>query len=187
MHNYFYLSQSYLGNIYVMYIHLLGRHDVNLFHPQAFVSNKVFQVCPYFFFLGCFQTIWQLLFRLHPAVYTVQSCLYTQTGCFWSTSKFFSVNRSFEEDLSAFLVRVSGSAVSCEFTFLNARNLTCLQPLPNALYANYFSLKYRSFWYHRSFRSVLTQNQNKSRCILGAFIVFLSSPAFTASVRKCSH
>ena len=50
MHNYFYLSQSYLGNIYVMHIHLLGRHDVNLFHPQAFVSNKVFQVCPYFFF-----------------------------------------------------------------------------------------------------------------------------------------
>ena len=136
MHNYFYLSQSYLGNIYVMHIHLLGRHDVNLFHPQAFVSNKVFQVCPYFVFSGLF---------LDDMV-AVQSCLYTQTACFWSTSKFFSVSRSFEEDLSAFLARVSGSAVSCEFTFLNARNLTCLQPLPNALYANYFSLKYRSFW-----------------------------------------
>ena len=59
--------------------------------------------------------------------------------------EFFSVSRSFEEDLSASLARVSGSAVRCEFTFLDARNLTCLQPLPNALYANYYGLKHRSF------------------------------------------
>ena len=37
-----------------MHIHLHGRHyDVNLFHPQAFVSD-VFQVCPYFVFSGLF-------------------------------------------------------------------------------------------------------------------------------------
>ena len=29
---------------------------------------------------------------------------------------------------------------------LDARNLTCLQRLPNALYTNYYSLKHRSFW-----------------------------------------
>ena len=40
MHNYFYLSHSKIGNIYVMYIDLLGRHyDVNLFQPQGFVSR----------------------------------------------------------------------------------------------------------------------------------------------------
>ena len=60
-------------------------------------------------------------------------------------ARVFSVSRSFEEDLSASLARVSGSAVRCEFTFLDARNLTCLQPLPNALYANYYGLKHRSF------------------------------------------
>ena len=63
-------------------------------------------------------------------------------------ARFSSVSRSFEEDLSAFLARVSGSAVTCELKILDARNLTCLQPIPNALYTNYYGLK------HRSFRSV---------------------------------
>ena len=65
-------------------------------------------------------------------------------------ARFFSVSRSFQEDLSAFLARVSSTAVSSEFLlqfrFLDARNRTCLQPLPNALYANYYGIKDRSFW-----------------------------------------
>ena len=43
----------------------------------------------------------------------------------------------------------SSSAVSSEFKLLDARKLTCLQPLPNAVYANYYSLKHPSF--HPSF------------------------------------
>ena len=57
------------------------------------------------------------------------------------------------------------SAVSSNHKFLDVRNLTCLQPLPNGLYTDHSSLN------HRSFRSVWTRKQNKSRCILGAFIV----------------
>ena len=61
----------------------------------------------------------------------------------------------------------SGSAVSCGFKILDAQNLTCLQTLPNELRTNSYSLK------HRSFRSVWTQKQSKSRCILRPFIVSL--------------
>ena len=61
----------------------------------------------------------------------------------------------------------SGSAVSSGFKILDAQNLTCLQTLPNELRTNSYSLKHRSFW------SVWTQKQSKSRCILGAFIVSL--------------
>ena len=61
-------------------------------------------------------------------------------------ARFFSVSWSFYEDLSAFLAKVTGNAVSSEFKFLDARNLTYLQPLPNALYAKYYSLKHRSLW-----------------------------------------
>ena len=71
--------------------------------------------------------------------------------------------------MSAFLANISGSSVSSEFKFLDARNLICLQPLPNTLYTNCYNLK------HRSFRSVWTQKRNKSRCIFGAFIVPLKS------------
>ena len=52
---------------------------------------------------------------------------------------------------------------------MDARNLNCLQPLPNGLYTDHNNLK------DRSFRSVWTQKQNKSLCILGAFIVPLKS------------
>ena len=52
---------------------------------------------------------------------------------------------------------------------LDARNLTCWQPLPNGLYTNHSSLK------DSGFPSVWTQKQNKSRCILGAFIVPLNT------------
>ena len=45
-----------------------------------------------------------------------------------------------------FLVKVSGSAISSEFKFQNTQNLTCLQPLPNEVYTNYYSLKHHSFW-----------------------------------------
>ena len=71
----------------------------------------------------------------------------------------------------AFIANLA-SAVSSALKFLDARNLTCLQPLSNGLYTSNNSLK------HRSFRSVWTQKQNKSRCILGAFIVPLSGHNF---------
>ena len=39
--NYFYRSHSNIRNMYVTYIPLHGRHyDVNLFHPQGFVSEQ---------------------------------------------------------------------------------------------------------------------------------------------------
>ena len=55
-----------------MYIHLPGRHyDVNLIHPQAFLSEQSLQVCPYFVFSGLFLDDMQLL------------CL-TSSGCLYS-------------------------------------------------------------------------------------------------------
>ena len=60
------------------------------------------------------------------------------------------------------------SDVNSELKFLDARNLTCLQPLSNRLCTNHNSLKHCSFW------SVWRQKQNKPRCILGAFIVPLN-------------
>ena len=54
-----------------MYIHLPGRHyDVNLFHPQAFLSEQNLQVCPYFVFSGLFLDDMQLLCSTSPG------CLY---------------------------------------------------------------------------------------------------------------
>ena len=124
--------------------------------------RTVFQVCPYL----CF--FWAVSRRYAAASSTSQTVyiVYTWTGCFWSNSKVFFCQKVFREiwHLSTFLTRVSGSAVSSELKFLGARNLTCLQPLPNALYTNYNSLKHHSFW------SVWAQKQNKSRCILGVFI-----------------
>ena len=147
-----------------MYIHLPGRHyDVNLIHPQAFLSEQSLQVCPYFVFSGLFLDDMQLLCSTSPG------CLYRlhlhrlfplyQQGFFLPTGLFRKI-----WVLSSPEFQVA-SAVSSELKFLDARNLTCLQPLPNGLYTNQSSLN------HRSFRSVWTQKQNKSRCILGAFIV----------------
>ena len=68
MHNYFYLSHSKIGNIYVMYIHLPGRHyDVNLFQAQAFISDLSF---PSFFIF------WTVSRRSAGANSTSPSCLY---------------------------------------------------------------------------------------------------------------
>ena len=67
IHNSFHLSHSNIGNIYVMYIHLLGRHcTVNPFHPQAFLSEQSLQVCPYFVFSGLFLDDMQLLCSTSP-------------------------------------------------------------------------------------------------------------------------
>ena len=62
-----------------MYIHLPGRHyNVNLFHPQAFLSEQSLQVCPDFFFwavsrrntAGMFDFTWLFIsFRVY-VVYT---------------------------------------------------------------------------------------------------------------------
>ena len=132
--------------IYNVHSSTWPKYDVNLYHPQAFVleQNPVFQVSPYFVFSGLFLDGLQLLVHFHPAVSIVQSC--TQIGCFWSSSRFFFCQQTFQEDLSAFLARVSGSAASYEFKFRDAQNLTCLQPVPNAFYTNYNNLKQHSFW-----------------------------------------
>ena len=149
-----------------MYIHLPGRHyDVNLFHPQAFLSEQSLQVCPYFVFSGMFLDDMQLLCSTSPG------CLYRlhldrlfliyQQGFSLSAGLFKKI---WVLSLPEFQV---ASTVSFEFKFLDTRNLTCLQPLPDGLYTNHHSFK------RRIFRSVWTQKQNKSRCILGAFIVSL--------------
>ena len=157
-----------------MYIYLPGRHyNVNLFHPQTFLSEQSLQVCPYFVFSGLFLDEMQLLCSRSPG------CLYRlhldmlflvyQQGFFLSTglSRKIWVLSSAEFEVA--------SAVSSELKFVDAQNLTCLLPLSNRLYTDHNSLKYRSF------RSVWTQKQNKSRCILGAFIVPLNHhPIVTA-------
>ena len=54
-----------------MYIVLPGRHyDVNLFHPQAFLSEQSLQVYQYFVFSGLFLDDMQLLCS------TSAGCLY---------------------------------------------------------------------------------------------------------------
>ena len=134
-----------------MYIHLSGRHyDVNHFQPQAFVSGLS---------LPSLSIFWDVSRRSAGAILTSPGGLYRlelrldrlflvyQQGFFLSAGLFRKI-------WVFFLAKVSGNAVSSEFKFLDARNLTCLQPLPNALYTKYYSLK------HRSFRSVWTQKQN---------------------------
>ena len=62
-----------------MYIHLPGRHyDVNLFHPQAFLSEQSLQVCPYFVFSGLFLDDMQLLCATSPGcLYGLEFILFT--------------------------------------------------------------------------------------------------------------
>ena len=147
-----------------MYIHLPVRHyDVNLFHPQAFLSEQSLQVCSYFVFSGLFLDDMQLLCPTSPG------CLYRlhlhrlfplyQQGFFLPTGLFRKI-----WVLSSPEFQVA-SAVSSELKFLDARNLNCLQPLSNGLYTNHNSWKCRSFW------SVWTQKQSKLRYILGAFFI----------------
>ena len=58
---------------------------------------------------------------------------------FWAVSRRFgSCLFEFTRPFRVTLIGVSGSAVSCQFKFLDARNLTCLQPLPNPLYTKYY-------------------------------------------------
>ena len=95
--NQFYLSHSCIGNMYVMYIHLPGRHyDVNLFHPQAFVSEQSLPSLSILFF-GLLLDDMQLLVRLHSAVYI--GCLYRllllRKVVFGLPVRFSSASRSF--------------------------------------------------------------------------------------------
>ena len=56
--------------MYVMYIHLPGRHyDVNLFHPQAFVSEQSLPSLSILFF-------WAVTRRYAAASSASLSCLY---------------------------------------------------------------------------------------------------------------
>ena len=142
MHNYFYLSHSKIGNIYVMYIHLPGRHyDINLFQPKAFVSGLT-KPSKFVHILGCFYTI---------------------CSCYFDFTRLFILFRvTLEQVVSGLPARFS----FCQLIFLGRfkcfprqsfrycyqfwvlflaeRNLTCLQPLPNALYTNCYGLKYCS-------------------------------------------
>ena len=152
-----------------MYVHLPCRHyNVNLFHPQAFLSEQSLQVCPYFVFSGLFLDDMQLLCLTSPGcLYRLEFISFTLTQVVSSLpARFFFLPTGLFRKiwvLSSPEFQVA-SAVSSEFKFLDARNLTCLQPLSNGLYTN-----------HCSFRSVWTQKQNKSCCILGAFIVPLTT------------
>ena len=135
-----------------MYIHLPRRlYNFNLFHPQAFLSEQSLQVCSYFVFSGLFLDDMQLLCLTSPGcLYRLEFISFTLRQVVSGLpARLFSANRSFQEDLSAFLARVSrfqvASAVSSELKILDARNLTCLQPLSNGLYTNHNSLKDRSF------------------------------------------
>ena len=133
-----------------MYIHLPGRHsEVNLFLLQAFVSVLRTKYSKFVHILFFF---WVVSRRYGATSLTSPACLYCLElyldRLFPIYQQNFFCQQVFWEDLSSFLARVSGIAVSSEFKFLDARNLTCLQPLPNTLYINYLSLK------HCSFRSV---------------------------------
>ena len=69
----------------------------------------------------------------HKTCFAIFSQKYSQK-CFSSTSKVFFCQQVFLGRFEWFLTRVSGSAVSSEFKFLDTQNLTCLPPLPNTLY-----------------------------------------------------
>ena len=151
-----------------MYIHLPGRdYDVNLFHPKAFLSEQSLQVCQYFVFSRLFLDNMQLLCLASPGylyrLHLNRLFLVYQEGFFFFWEVLLGRFESFTCQNFRWLVLVSS-----ELKFLSTRNLTCLQPLPNGLYTNHNSLK------DRSFRSVWTQKQNKSRCILVVFIVPLT-------------
>ena len=121
-----------------MYIHLPGRHyDINLFHLKSLFQcpEQSLPSLSIFCFFRAVSRRYGVLLRLHPPVYLVQS--YTYTGCFSSTSKVFFCQQLLLGRFEWFLARVSGSAVSSEFKFLDTQNLTCLQLLPNTLYTNY--------------------------------------------------
>ena len=108
----------------------------------------------YFVFSGLFLNDMQLLCSTSPG------CLYR--------SEFISFTGWFWSNVSTGLSRKIWVLASPEFQVAGAvsseLNLTCLQQLPNGPYTNHNSLR------DRSFQSVWTQKQNKSRCILGAFI-----------------
>ena len=153
-----------------MYIHLTGRHyNVSLFHPLAFLSEQSLQVCPYFVFSGLFLDDMQLLCLTSPGcLYRLEFISFTLTQVVSSLpARFFFLPTGLFRKiwvLSSPEFQVA-SAVSSELKFLDARNLTCLQPLSNGLYTNHNNLKCRSFW------SVWTQKQSKLRYILGAFFI----------------
>ena len=81
-----------------MYIHLPGRHyDVNLFHPQAFLSEQSLQVCPYFVFSGLFLDDMQLLCLTSPGcLYRLEFISFTLRQVVSGLpARLFSANRSF--------------------------------------------------------------------------------------------
>ena len=80
----------------------------------------------------------------------------------------FFLSTGLQEDLSAFFTSFSGSTVNFDPKLLRAQNLICLHSLSYTPYTTYYILK------NSSFRLAWTQKQNKSRCILGAFIVPLN-------------
>ena len=89
-----------MGNIYVMYIHLPGRHyDINLFHPQAFVSEQRLAGLPIF---CCFSAVSRqyaaasssspgCLYRLEFILFTLRQVI---SGL---PARSFSVSRSFRK------------------------------------------------------------------------------------------
>ena len=131
-----------------MYIHLPGRHyDVNLFHPQAFLSEQSLQVCPYFVFSGLFLDNMQLLCLTSPGcLYRLEFISFTLRQVVSGLpARLFFCRQVFLGRFECFprqIFRQLASAVSSELKFLDARNLTCLQPLSNGLYTNHNSLKH---------------------------------------------
>ena len=114
------LTQVY--NLYVMCIRLPVRHDINLFHLKAFVSVLRTKPSKFVHILFFF---WAVSRQYGAASSTSPTCLcrlelYLDRLFQVYQQGFFSLSRSFQEDLNVFLARVSGSAVSSEFRFLDA-------------------------------------------------------------------
>ena len=118
-------------------------YDVNLFYPQALVSTKSSKFCTYFVFPGLFRddmiaarlTSLGCLYRLELHLYWL--FLVYQLGFFYQQVFLGRFQRLPRQSCSI--------SASYKFKFLDARNLTCLQPLSNALFTNCCSLKHRDF------------------------------------------
>ena len=118
-------------------------YDVNLFYPQALVSTKSSKFCTYFVFPGLF---WD---DMVAARSTSLGCLYRLElhldRLFLVYQQGFFCQQVFLGRFQRLPRQSCSISVSSEFKFLDAQNLTCLQPLSNALYTNCCSLKHRDF------------------------------------------
>ena len=131
------------------------------FIQKPLSQNKFFKFCLYFVFSELYLDDMQLLVWLYRLFISFRfTLIYAVSGL---PASFFPYQ---QVSLGRFeLFPCHSFRYYCQFWVqVSECAKPGLQPLPNTFYTNYYSLK------HCSLQSVWTQKQNKSGCILGAFI-----------------